>query len=93
VAVYLLIGVARPGQLGGGDIKVAGLAGLALGWFGWRTLLAGAALGFILAAVASLALLAARRVTLHSAISFGPFLLGGALIAILVGGQAGAHFP
>jgi leader peptidase (prepilin peptidase)/N-methyltransferase len=93
VAVYLLLGVARPGQIGGGDIKVAGLAGLALGWFGWRTLLAGAALGFILAAVASLALLAARRVTLHGAISFGPFLLGGALIALLVEGQAGAHFP
>jgi leader peptidase (prepilin peptidase)/N-methyltransferase len=85
-AIYLLLGVARPGQLGGGDIKVAGLVGLALGWFGWATLLAGAALGFILAAVASLALLAARRVTLHSAISFGPYLLGGALLAILASG-------
>jgi len=85
-AVYLLLGVARPGGLGGGDIKVAGLVGLALGWFGWATLLAGAALGFILAAVASLVLLAARRVTLHGAISFGPYLLGGALLAILATG-------
>ncbi len=92
-AGYLLLGVARPGQLGGGDIKVAGLAGLVLGWLGWPTLLAGAALGFVLAAVASLALLAARRVTMHSAISFGPFLLGGALLAILADGQAGSHFP
>jgi leader peptidase (prepilin peptidase) / N-methyltransferase len=33
--------------------------------------------------VVSLGLLAARRVSLHSAISFGPFLLGGALLAIL----------
>jgi leader peptidase (prepilin peptidase)/N-methyltransferase len=43
--------------------------------------------------VASVALLAARRVTLRSAISFGPYLLGGALLAILAGGPAGAHFP
>lgn len=87
-AGYLLLALIRPGQLGGGDVKAAGLAGLALGWFGWATLLAGAALGFVLAAVVSLALLAARRVTLKSAISFGPFLLAGALLAILAAGRA-----
>src|ERR1039457_2858576 len=31
---YLLLALARPGQLGGGDIKLAALAGLALGWLG-----------------------------------------------------------
>jgi leader peptidase (prepilin peptidase)/N-methyltransferase len=93
-AGYLLLGLARPGQLGGGDIKLAGLVGLALGWQGWPALLSGAVLGFVLSAVASLALLAAPRVTQRSAISFGPFLLGGALIAILAsGGPAGSHFP
>jgi leader peptidase (prepilin peptidase) / N-methyltransferase len=80
---YLLLALVRPGQLGGGDIKLAGVAGLALGWLGWPTLIAGAALGFVLSAIVSVALLAARRVTLHSAISFGPFLLGGALLAML----------
>jgi len=44
-AVYLVLGLLRPGQLGGGDIKLAGLAGLALGWLGWPALLAGAAIG------------------------------------------------
>jgi leader peptidase (prepilin peptidase) / N-methyltransferase len=80
---YLVLALVRPGQLGGGDIKLAGVAGLALGWLGWPTLIAGAALGFVLSAVASLALLAARRITLRSAICFGPFLLGGALLAML----------
>ncbi len=84
---YLLLALLRPGQLGGGDIKLAGIAGLALGWLGWPTLIAGAALGFVLSALVSLALLAARRVTLHSAISFGPFLLGGALLAMLGSGR------
>lgn len=83
---YLALALLRPGQLGGGDIKLAGLAGLVLGWLGWPTLLAGALAGFALAALVSLGLLAARRVSLHSAISFGPFLLGGALLAILATG-------
>jgi len=81
--VFLVLALVRPGQLGGGDIKLAGVAGLALGWLGWPVLIVGAALGFVLSAVVSVALLAARRVTLHSAISFGPFLLGGALLAML----------
>lgn len=84
---YLLLALLRPGQLGGGDIKLAGIAGLALGWLGWPTLIAGATLGFVLSALVSLALLAVRRVTLHSAISFGPFLLGGALLAMLGSGR------
>jgi leader peptidase (prepilin peptidase) / N-methyltransferase len=85
-AAFLLLGLLRPGQLGGGDVKLAGLAGLALGWLGWPALVAGAALGFLLSSVVSLALLAMRRVTLHSQICFGPFLVGGALLAMLAVG-------
>jgi leader peptidase (prepilin peptidase)/N-methyltransferase len=85
--IYLALALLRPGGIGGGDVKVAGLAGLALGWLGWPTLIAGAALGFILSAVVSLALIAARRITLHSVICFGPFLLGGTLLAVLGGGR------
>jgi leader peptidase (prepilin peptidase) / N-methyltransferase len=84
-AGFLFLALVRPGQLGGGDVKLAGLAGLALGWLGWPAVTTAAVLGFLLSAVASLALLAARRVRLSSAISFGPFLLGGALMAILAG--------
>ncbi len=83
---YLLLGLIRPGGIGGGDIKLAGLAGLALGWLGWPAVVGGAALGFVLAAVASLGLLAARRITMRSHISFGPFLIGGALLVMLATG-------
>jgi leader peptidase (prepilin peptidase) / N-methyltransferase len=81
--VYLVVALVSRGQLGGGDIKLAGVAGLALGWLGWPILIAGAALGFVLSAVASVGLLAARRLTLSSAICFGPFLVTGAVIAML----------
>lgn len=83
---YLLLALVRPGQLGGGDIKLAGLTGLALGWLGWPTVLAGAALGFVLSAAVSLILLAAGRISLRGSICFGPFMLGGALLAILASG-------
>jgi leader peptidase (prepilin peptidase) / N-methyltransferase len=83
---YLLLGLIRPGGIGGGDIKLAGLAGLALGWLGWSAVLDGAALGFVLAAVVALALLAARRISLRSHLSFGPFLIGGALLVMLAAG-------
>lgn len=86
-AGFLALALLRPGQLGGGDIKLASLAGLALGWLGWPAVTTTAVLGFALSAVTSLALLGARRVSLSSAVCFGPFLLGGALIAILVAGH------
>jgi leader peptidase (prepilin peptidase)/N-methyltransferase len=62
------------------------LAGLALGWVSWPAVLYGAALGFVLSALFSLALLAARRITMSGSIPFGPFMLGGALLAIVLSG-------
>ena len=84
---YLVLALVRPGGIGGGDVKLAGLAGLALGWLGWPTLLAGAAVGFMLSGVVSMALVAARRLTMQSMISFGPFMLAGALLATLAGAR------
>jgi leader peptidase (prepilin peptidase) / N-methyltransferase len=85
---YFVLAVLRPGQLGAGDIKLAGLTGLALGWLGWPVLILGAALAFVLSALVSLGLLAARRISLRDSIAFGPFMLGGALVAILVSGAS-----
>lgn len=78
---YLLLALIRPGQLGGGDIKLAGLLGMALAWLSWPALVLGGVLGFVLMAVISLVLLAARKITLSSHLAFGPFMLGGALLA------------
>ena len=80
---YLVLGLVSGGQLGGGDVKLAGLLGLLLGWAGWRTLVIGASLGFVLAAIVGVVLLATRRIAMRSMISFGPYMLAGALLAIL----------
>jgi leader peptidase (prepilin peptidase) / N-methyltransferase len=81
---YLALAIVSPSQLGFGDVKLAGLLGIALGWLGWRAVLTGALLGFTFVALASLALLAARKVTMRSAVSFGPFMLAGALVAAVL---------
>jgi len=87
---YLLLAMLGSGQLGAGDIKLAGLVGLVLGWLGWRTLFIGACGGFVLAAAVGIPLLVARRATMRSMISFGPYLLGGAMLAVLISAPVGS---
>ena len=87
--VFLLQVLFYPAGLGWGDVKLAGLLGLYLGWLGgsWLdqgALLAGLFLGYLFAAAAGLALIAARRASRKSRLPFGPYLLAGTLTAILL---------
>jgi leader peptidase (prepilin peptidase)/N-methyltransferase len=80
---YLLLALISPASIGLGDVKLAGVLGLYLGWFGIRAVFAGVLGGFVLAAVAGMVLIAARRATRKTHIPFGPFMLAGALAVIL----------
>jgi leader peptidase (prepilin peptidase)/N-methyltransferase len=71
-----------PAGIGWGDVKLSGVIGLYLGWFGARAVLTGLIGGYLLAAVAGLVLIAARQATRKSHIPFGPFMLAGALVVI-----------
>lgn len=89
-ALYLLYAalfLVNPAGLGWGDVKLAGVLGLHLGWLGVRAWITGAFLGFLLGALFGIGLLAARRATRKTTIPFGPFMIAGALVAILVEGQ------
>src|SRR4051794_22991411 len=74
-----------PEALGLGDVKLLGLIGLVLGWFGWGALLAGVFLGLLTGALVSLVLLTARRAGWRTALPFGPPLLLGAVLALVLG--------
>jgi leader peptidase (prepilin peptidase) / N-methyltransferase len=82
---YLVLALISPSGLGFGDVKLAGVLGLYLGWLGWGVLFVGAFLGFLAGALVSIALLATRRAGRKSTIPFGPSMLVGALAAVAVG--------
>jgi leader peptidase (prepilin peptidase) / N-methyltransferase len=72
------------GGLAVGDLYLVAPIGLMLGWPTIFTALFAAA---FLAAGTSIALLALRRVGMRSYIPFGPFLVGGAVVALLTDPQ------
>ncbi len=81
-AVFLLLALISPRGLGMGDVKLAGLVGLHLGWIGWGAVVVGAAAGFVIQALVAVVLLAGRRIGLRSDLPFGPAMLLGAAVAI-----------
>jgi leader peptidase (prepilin peptidase)/N-methyltransferase len=86
-AGYFVLALAHPAGLGFGDVKLAGLLGLYLGWLGWDVLAVGAVLGVFAGGLAGLLLLLTGRATRRSAIAFGPAMLAGAFAAVLWGHQ------
>jgi leader peptidase (prepilin peptidase) / N-methyltransferase len=84
--LWLVYGVQHfllPNAIGRGDVKLAGVLGLYLGWFGEATWMAGLLLGFVFGGLVSVGLLVTRRASRKSEIPFGPYMLAGALAAIL----------
>lgn len=84
-AFYWLLRAIRPGGMGGGDVKLAGVLGAALGWISWGAVIVGAFAAFLLGGLVGIALMAFGRATRKSAIPFGPFMLAGAWIGIVAG--------
>jgi leader peptidase (prepilin peptidase)/N-methyltransferase len=87
---YLALCLLRPGEMGLGDAKLAASLGLVLGWTSWQAIITGTFLGLALAAVCGGALIAAHRASRTSQLPLGPFMLAGALAAIVL---LGCRFP
>ena len=85
-AVYFVLALISPSSMGMGDVKLALLIGLVLGWFGLSTWLIGLLAAFVVGGVVSLIALALRKVTLRGSIPFGPSMLAGALLALVLTG-------
>jgi leader peptidase (prepilin peptidase) / N-methyltransferase len=85
-AAFLGLAMLRPADLGLGDVKLAGVLGLMLGWLGWGEAVLGAFLGFLFGGLTGVLLLLAGRAGRRTAIPFGPFMLLGALVAVAAGG-------
>ncbi|MBS2966769.1 prepilin peptidase [Actinocrinis puniceicyclus] len=92
VAMAVLYGLfyllAMFGPMGYGDVKLAGVLGLYLGWLGVAVVFAGVLLGTLAAALVAVGIVAVRAVRRRPwrglEIPYGPYLLAGAWAAILL---------
>ena len=78
--------------MGFGDVRLAGLIGLALGFLGWGELLVGVYAGFLLGALIG-GVLAVAKVLDRKSYPFGPFMLVGAAMGVLLGPWLGSVSP
>lgn len=79
---YLMLNLVPSSGLGFGDVKLAGLLGLFLGFGGWPLVGGGTAVAFVLGGLWSLLLVAVKRAGWRTSVPFGPFMIGGAAIAL-----------
>jgi leader peptidase (prepilin peptidase)/N-methyltransferase len=89
-AFYGLAWLLYPAGMGLGDVKLAGVVGLYLGWLGWGQLAVGAFAAFAVGAVVSIAIVGFKGGGRKTRVPFGPFMLIGLLIGIFAG-HALAH--
>jgi leader peptidase (prepilin peptidase)/N-methyltransferase len=79
---FLLLALVGGGGMGMGDVRFAGMLGLALGTVSWATVLLGAVLPYLLAVPSAVTRL--RHGPGRQHLPFGPYLVAGALLAACV---------
>jgi leader peptidase (prepilin peptidase)/N-methyltransferase len=84
-AGLLVINLISPRGMGMGDVKLALVLGLYLGWLDLGHVLLGLFLGFLLGAVGGVALIVLKLRTRRDHVPFAPFLAGGAVLTVLLG--------
>jgi leader peptidase (prepilin peptidase)/N-methyltransferase len=90
--LYLVLALAVPGGMGFGDVKLAGVVGLFLGFLGWVPLFVGVFAAFVLGGVFGVVLMTFRRAGRRSAIPFGPWMLAGAWVGAVAGPFIGSAY-
>lgn len=89
---YALLRLVRPGGMGGGDVKLAGLIGIYLGWLGWGPLAVGAFAAFLYGGVFGMMLMLMRGAGRKTAIPFGPWMILGAWTGVFAGESVGRWY-
>lgn len=82
--LFGLLWLVHPRGMGYGDVRLSGVLGIALGQLGWGPLVIGIYAGFVLGGVGGVVLARAGRGSGRQ-FPFGPFMLAGALVGVLVG--------
>ena len=82
-AAYLLLALLSRGGFGMGDVRLAALVGLALGWRSWTAVATGTVLALFYAGTTGLIAITLGRLSKRSPIPYGPAMLAGTFTVIL----------
>jgi leader peptidase (prepilin peptidase)/N-methyltransferase len=91
-ALFFIINLASPRILGFGDVRLALLLGLGLGWFGWRFVVIGFFAANVIGAVIGLTLIATKRMSHDQPIPYAVFLAMGTAVAVFAGPEIAPLF-
>jgi leader peptidase (prepilin peptidase) / N-methyltransferase len=86
-AFYFALAFAYPAGMGFGDVKLAGVLGALMGYLSWSALIVATFGAFLLGAIVGVTLILASHGGRKTAIPFGPFMIGAALITVFSGGS------
>jgi len=84
LVLFALLAAISRGGIGGGDVRLAPVLAMFLGWLSASHVYIGLGVGFILGGVVAAGMLLTRRASASTRIAFGPFLCIGAVIAVFV---------
>jgi len=86
---YLALVIISRGGMGMGDVKLSAGLGLVAGYFGLRIVLVGSCAAYILGSFVGVGLMILGKADRKTAIPFGPFMLVGQAIALIVATRSG----
>lgn len=84
-ALFFIINLASPRVLGFGDVRLAALLGLGLGWLGWKYVVIGFFAANVIGAVVGVFLIATKKMNHDQPIPYAVFLALGTAFAVFAG--------
>jgi leader peptidase (prepilin peptidase)/N-methyltransferase len=88
---FFALNALNPRYLGFGDVRLAPVLGLALGWLGWKYVILGFFAANFFGALIGVALIATKKAHLDQPVPYGVFLALGTVFAVLLGPTIVSH--
>jgi len=84
LVLFFALAAAYPNGLTFGDVKLAGLVGLYLGWLSWSALFLTAVGSLLIAALAGIGVIATRNASRYIAVPLAPCLISAGVLSVFV---------
>jgi Type II secretory pathway, prepilin signal peptidase PulO and related peptidases len=83
--IFMVLSLASRRGIGAGDVRLAAVLAMFLGYLGAKYVMQGLALGFMFGGVVALFLLISRKANRNTRIAFGPYICIGSVAVVLFG--------